>query len=298
MTLQQMKYFQAVCTYDGVSLAAQKLHVSQPTVSAAIRALEDEFRIRLFEKVGKNLQLTQAGAIFLSLCTGILADTNEALSTMQKLSGENRQVRMGIDPTLAAIILPSLYHTFTRLCPESLFYVEENETQMLVEKMDRKELELILIRDSRPAQDNYHRLHLGNWEYALCVSTRHPLAARDSVSLAELEGLPLIAFPMESPPYSLLNEEYAVAGQQPNVVYRSSQLSTIRRMIISNSMGHFTYRILAESWRDIHACSLEPPRFQSISLYWRKDTYLSADAQDLIYCLKKLRDTHSFRIDL
>jgi len=298
MTLLQMKYFQAVCTYDSVSLAAQKLHVSQPTISAAIRALEDEFRIRLFDKAGKKLQLTQAGVVFLSLCSGILTDTNEALETMQKMSGENRQVRLGADPTLAAIILPSLYQAFTRENPQSFLYVEENEPQLLMEKLEQKELELILIRDIRPPQDNCRRLHLGNWEYALCVSFKHPLAARDRVSLSELEGLPLIAFPLEVPPYSLPNELYASAGLQPNVVYRSSQLSTIRRMIISNSMGHFTYRMLAESWKNIHTCSLEPPCFQSVSLYWRRDAYLSSDAQSLIRCLKQLREDHSFHIHL
>jgi hypothetical protein len=69
-------------------------------------------------------------------------------------------------------------------------------------------------------------------------------------------------------------------------------------MIISNRIAHFTYRVLAESWHNTHVCTLEPSLFQSVSLYWHTDAYLSAGARDLIHCLKRLRDTDGFRIDL
>ena len=298
MTLLQMRYFQAVCIYDSVSIAADKLHVSQPTISTAIKALEEEFCIRLFDKVGKKLQLTEAGAVFLDLSNSILADAAEALNTMQRLSGENKQVRLGTDPTLAAIILPSLYKKYSDDYPKSSLYVEESEPQMLLEKIDRKEIDMLIMRDISLSQDKYYRLPLASWEYALCISQNHALANKENVSAEELEGLPLITFPLEVPPHSLPDEFFDAKGLRANIVYRSNQLSTIRRMIISNSMGHFTYRILAETWKNIHVCSLNPRNLQTISLYWRKDAYLSASGQGLIRCLQELCATDNFKTDL
>lgn len=298
MTLLQMQYFQAVCLYDSVSIAAERLHVSQPTISTAIKLLENEFGIQLFQKSGKKLQLTEAGSIFLNLCNSILADTTEALHTMQKLSGQNKQVRLGTEPTLAAVLLPSLYKKYGESFPDNDLYVEESETQLLIQRLNNKEIDIIMIRDVLSDHHKYHQLPLINMECVFCLSQKHPLSVRDSINVGELNNFPLIAFPSEVPPYSLPDDLFVSEGLQANIVYRSNQLATIRRMIINNSMGHFTYRNLAETWQGVHVCSLEPPNLQTISLYWRKDSYLSSGEHGLIRCLKELCNTDGYTTNL
>ena len=72
MTLNQLRYFKAVCQYDSVSRAAQRLNISQPSVSNAIKELETEFGVRLFNRQYRRISLTDAGLQLLALTESLL----------------------------------------------------------------------------------------------------------------------------------------------------------------------------------------------------------------------------------
>ena len=82
MTLDQLRYFQAVCKYNSVSRASENLNISQPSVSNAISKLEAEFGTMLFTRQNKRLTLTKEGATLLELANDLLLHTDHAMQTM------------------------------------------------------------------------------------------------------------------------------------------------------------------------------------------------------------------------
>lgn len=101
MTFSQIIYFQAVCKYQNVTLAANALFVSQPTISVAIRELEQEFNVRLFFRKNKQLILTKEGEYFLSQVNEILALRNNLNTNMRQFSDSHPVLRLGLTPILS-----------------------------------------------------------------------------------------------------------------------------------------------------------------------------------------------------
>ena len=100
MTLNQLRYFQAVCKYHSISKASAMLHVTQPAVSIAISNLEEEFGVTLFNRDNRLLEITDAGQVFLNLVNELLANVDAMYEKMQDLKSNNSLLRLSIVPWL------------------------------------------------------------------------------------------------------------------------------------------------------------------------------------------------------
>lgn len=295
MTLVQMKYFQAVCLYGSVTQAAIKLHISQPAVSTALKDLEQEFGVHLFIKDNRrSYQLTKAGEIFKSFCERTLSDVDHVSRIMQDISQQYQQVRLGITPMLAPLFMPHLYAKFKAYYPEDVLYIEEAEIQSLIERLDQKDLDIIVLRALPNFDAKYKRLSIANLEYAFCTSHTHRLAGKENVSPEDVANEPLACFSQEHAPFSLPEDFYERCGLQANVAYRTNQASTILSMIHSGTMSGFTYRILENQYPTLSFSSLCPPNYQEIALYWRKDNYILNNTQKVVRCFQELKKEKVF----
>ena len=93
MTLDQLRYFRAVCQCDSVSRAAEILNISQPSVSNAVLALEKEFGVALFERRRRKLILTKEGQQMLAMAEELLGRADDLQRTMQALGQEDKVLR-------------------------------------------------------------------------------------------------------------------------------------------------------------------------------------------------------------
>ena len=112
MTMIQLRYFTTVCRCKSVTQAAKELHVSQPSVSNSIRALEDELGIQLFYRIKLQMFLTQEGEIFLEKAVKILRDVDQLTQQMKDLRGTRKMVRVGISPMVSAMYFPEILLPF------------------------------------------------------------------------------------------------------------------------------------------------------------------------------------------
>ena len=96
MTLRQLQYFQQVCQWGGITAAAKKLHVSQPSITNSIKALEEEFNLLLFKREKKKLTLTFEGELFYVEATHVLQDVNDLTQKMKDLSRSRNQIKLAI----------------------------------------------------------------------------------------------------------------------------------------------------------------------------------------------------------
>ena len=93
MNLTQLKYFKAVCIYKTVSAAAEYLHISQPSLSNAIKEMEKEFGVSLFSRCHRGMVLTAEGKILFKMCDDVLERAEEMEKVMNDLGTERKRLR-------------------------------------------------------------------------------------------------------------------------------------------------------------------------------------------------------------
>ena len=119
MTLEQLRIFVAVAERQHVTRAAEALHLTQSAVSGAIHALEESFGIKLFHRVGRGIELGEAGREFLDEARGVLARADGALLRLAELGGLRRgTLRIHASQTIASYWLPRHLMAFRRAYPQ------------------------------------------------------------------------------------------------------------------------------------------------------------------------------------
>jgi DNA-binding transcriptional LysR family regulator len=143
---QQLAYFVAVADTRHFTRAAQELHVSQPSLSQQIRALEQELGSPLFSRARGNIALTDAGQALLPLARRILADADTARQEVLELAQLRRgRVRLGATPSLCTGLLPDVLRAFHDRHPGIRLLVEEGGSHDLVRELARGQLDLALV---------------------------------------------------------------------------------------------------------------------------------------------------------
>lgn len=287
MTFDQLRYFQAVCRYDGVSRAARALNISQPSISNAIRNLEREFGVILFDRQHKRLSLTKEGQQLRVLADGLLQQVEEVNQAMQAMGQRSKVLRLGVPPMIGSLILPVLYASpFGR---DRQLRIFENDSSGLKQLLADDQIDMAFIPHTGPIADlNSERLT--QLQNVCCVNRKHPLAGRDKVKLDELADEPLVLFKNSFFQTERILDAFAGCGCTPRVLLTTAQLSTVQKMIQSNMAVGFLFAFLAESSEELVGIPLDPPMTTQVSLVWKHSCQMSDDMRSLIQLVRDLRD--------
>ena len=216
MELRDMRYVTAIAEYGTMTKAAEKLHLSQSTLSLACHALEDELGVRLFQKHGRRLYLTEAGERFCAEADDILTKVRELHSHMEELATQQtKRVRIfsdAVDISSEAILL------YTSAFPDVHAEDIRSNTSDAAEALRSGSAELALTLADISDQQIQSELLLEEPMYVL-LSRESPLAARATLSLTELEGLPVITQPEGYATNMLARSFYKTAGIQPGPIH-------------------------------------------------------------------------------
>lgn len=223
MNLNQLYYLRAIARAKGLTRAAESLYVTQSSLSHSMAALEEELGIPLFYKDGRDILLTPYGREFLEYAQRALEELEQGVQVAQSRRSPARGlVRLETISDLAAQYVPR--------CIRQFGAVEENSeiTFALEEKPTRK-----IVRDF--AQ---HTVDIGFGSYfdepgfllhpvlreelVAVVSTGHPLASRDSVTLEELAGEKLVTYNQFSPTRSLILKMFEQKGLKPDLSFEAT----------------------------------------------------------------------------
>ena len=130
MKLQQLRFFQAACKHNSITKAARELHISQPSISAAIHSLEEEFSVKLIERKYQGFELTKEGQIFLNLVEGMIKHADKVEQKMLSISSSHEPIRIGVSPMAGITILPELYSSFLSRHTAIQLLTEESGTKL------------------------------------------------------------------------------------------------------------------------------------------------------------------------
>lgn len=292
MKLSHLEYFSAVCRLGSTTQAAAVLSISQPAISAAIRDLENEFGVLLFVREGKRLQITDAGKKLYDLSQDILSRTENAVQVMNDLARNRNRLSLGITPMLACLFLPNLFETFCREYPEVRFSVFEGGRQHLFQKLDARELHMVICSRNRELDDGYRKMRLMELRLGICLHRDHPLAKKDRVSFHDLRDEPLAGFSLGFHQNQFIERKFAETGSSPRIIFRTSQISTMWEMVSHGLVSCFMYTALSRHRPDLRFLPLDTDddtfNTTPINLYWRKDDFLYRDMENLIQCIKAM----------
>ena len=186
MTLNELKYIVAVARERHFGRAAEACHVSQPTLSVAVRKLEDELGVSLFERRKGDVSLTAIGEQVVSQAQRVL----EEAGNIREIAEQGRDqlagpLRLGAIYTIGPYVLPYLIPQLADAAPRMPLIVEENYTSILCEKLTQGELDLILI--SLPFDEPGIRIQpLYEEPFVLLIPSSHPFNQQEAVSVQEL----------------------------------------------------------------------------------------------------------------
>lgn len=146
MQFQQLLYFVAVAETRHFTRAAEQVHVSQPSLSQQVRALEKELGAELFSRARGNIALTDAGEALLPLARRILADADTARIEVQELAQLRRgRIRLGATPSVCTGLLPEVLRAFHDRHPGIQLLLEEGGSHDLVRELARGALDLAIV---------------------------------------------------------------------------------------------------------------------------------------------------------
>lgn len=146
MQFQQLLYFVAVAETRHFTRAAEQVHVSQPSLSQQVRALERELGAELFSRARGNIALTDAGEALLPLARRILADADTARIEVQELAQLRRgRIRLGATPSVCTGLLPEVLRAFHDRHPGIQLLLEESGSHDLVRELARGALDLAVV---------------------------------------------------------------------------------------------------------------------------------------------------------
>ncbi len=194
---QQLTYFVAVAETRHFTRAAEAVHVSQPSLSQQIRALETELGADLFSRARGNITLTDAGEALLPLARRILADAETARQEVQEVvSLRSGRVRLGATPSLCTGLLPDVLRAFHDRHPGVRLLLEEGGSHDLVRQLARGALDLALVVLPLPAASPaLTTVELLREDLVVVSAATEPPPGRGgSIRVADLEGAPLVMF--------------------------------------------------------------------------------------------------------
>lgn len=287
MTLIQLKYFCAACRCHSLTGAANELFVTQPAISLAIKELENEFGIILFNRQNNKLTLTTDGARFYEKANYILQYCNDVQLQMNNHGKPSRALRVGIPPILSSIFFPDMLDAYLKEFPNANITLEEYGSVRAGNMVLEDELDMALINMEMYNIDRLDSEVLLKDQLVFCVSPQHPLAEKECISTTDIEGQNILLFNRDSVQNNLLKSRFDINNVHPNIIMQGSQLYTIINFLRNGNYGSFLFESITSKLPDLKGIPLSPPLHTDIGIVWKKGRYISAQMQDFIYFAKK-----------
>ncbi|NER79342.1 MAG: LysR family transcriptional regulator [Leptolyngbya sp. SIO1D8] len=236
MDLYQVRYFLAIAETGNFSRAAERLYLSQPSLSTGIKKLEQELGVSLFERGGRRTVLTTAGRSFLEKATIIMEQYQSALHDLKGFQ-DQPTLQVGVLSSMRVAELAALVSTFQHHHPTVTIELHDGTLETLQDELEQGNIDVALtvlsmranadasMRDTSQTSSILFRQPL--W---LAVPQNHAFAQRASVRLAELDGLPLI----DRVNCEFFQQECQILAEAnvcPRVVYRASHEEWVMSLV-------------------------------------------------------------------
>ena len=278
--LRHLRYFLAVAETAHFTRAAEKLHVTQPTLSHQIRELEGQLNLQLFDRAGRRVKLTAAGETLLPHARKVVRELEAAQTALDELHGLKRGLlRVGIVQTVNACVIPDIVARFS--AAHAGIHIECGEMAVADIEADLEAGKLDLgISFMPPMRKSLTGEKLFTEELVAVVAADHALATRRQLRMRDLAHEPLALLAPKYCTRQLIDSAFAEASIKPDVRVEmnavASILSTVRRTKLVSLLPSLA---LCQRDEDLKALRLtHPTPRRAIGLLWLQSTERRAAA--------------------
>ncbi|RYD06237.1 hypothetical protein N752_04930 [Desulforamulus aquiferis] len=234
MGLYQFQVFKMVADKKSFSGAAQALFISQPAVSLQIKTLENHFGTRLFHRDKQQVTITETGRILYHYVDNILSLIDQAHKDISKFVGSVQgPLALGASFTLGEYVIPKILGAFHKEFPQVKAVLQITNTDHIVNLVLKHEVDLGLVENFVQNEDLNIRPFL-NDELIVAISSRHPLAHKQSISVQELLTLPLVLREKGSGTRKIAEERLAEEGfylEPNNIVMELGSTEAVKEAV-------------------------------------------------------------------
>ncbi len=287
-TLRQLQLFVAAAEQESVSGAARMISISQSAVTEAIRALEDDLGVTLFERQARGLQITHRGSAFLRHARQIMSDVATARGAFQDASEEvTGRLSLGVTSLVAGYVLSDILSRFRRAWPQVELSAIEDSGDYLQHLLIGGELDVaVLLTSSIRDRTAMHVESLLVSPYRLWLPLGHPLAEAEAIELDQLAGEPLILLTVDEIEEST-RRLMAALSLKPDIAFRTRSVEAVRSLVATGAGVAILPSLVYRPWSlegdriEIRDVSGDLPTVQ-VGLCWRKGAPLSTVARAFI----------------
>ncbi|EHJ08950.1 cidABC operon transcriptional activator CidR [Staphylococcus simiae] len=289
MDIKHMKYFIEVVKQGGMTNASKSLYIAQPTISKAIKDIENEMATPLFDRSKRHLILTDAGQIFYDKSKEIVALYDNLPVEMDRLYGlETGHINMGMSAVMNMKTIINILGAFHQLYPHVTYNLIENGGKTIEQQILNDEVDIGVT--TLPVDHHiFDYTSLDKEDLRLIVSRSHKLAQYESVKMEDLAGEDFILFNEDFYLNDKIIENAKNVGFIPNMVAQISQWHVIEDLV-TNELGIsiLPTAISQQLNENVKLLRIEDAHVHwELGVVWKKDKQLSHATTKWIEFLKQ-----------
>jgi len=293
MNIRDLKYLVALADHQHFGKAAKICFVSQPALSMQIKKLEEILDIKLLERTNKSILFTESGLRIAELARDILNQVEE-VHDIAKLAKDpySGELKIGIFPTLAPYLLPLIMPALSKKFPKLSFYLIEEQTTSLIEKLKIGNLHAAFL--AIPIiERSFTASLLFDEEFMLATPYNHSLAKLKTVRQQDLDNKNLLLLEeghcMREQALALCHKLNANETQN----FRATSLETLRHMVAAGVGMTLMPKLACDVSNSISYIPFSTPKpVRTIGLAWRSSTAKNALLEEVANYVRKIMEKH------
>ena len=293
MELHHLRYFEAVARHGHVTRAARELLIAQPSLSKQIQVLETELGVKLFNRVGRRIELSDAGHVLLPYARRILHDVQHARAALQQIGDLQRgHVALGASPTVGTHLLPQALAEFTRQYPGIELELHQEGVARLVQLLEEGGVQLAVVSLALVGQHSkLECAALFSEELVLAVAHDHPLAQRGAVRAGDVAGERFILYPTGYELRTLTLHLCQAGGFEPRIAIDGAEMDSVLRFAAAGLGIALVPRLALEGTQGLAAVRVEDVSLtRTLGIVWHGERQLSPAARAVQqFLLERLR---------
>lgn len=286
LTIRQIQYFVSTAETGKIADAAAALNISQSAITIAIRQLENDLGVTLFNRRSDGMALTYAGKDFLRHCYDILTSVNSAMNIRHWDNELSGSIHLAATYTVMAYYLPTRFQAFCSRYPSIRIHLHELSRPEIEAGLLDGSLDLAVLLSSNVQNEHIYIQPLHNSRRTLWLPNNHPLSRKNRVSLADIEHEPYIMLTFDEADKAALLY-WQSQRKRANILLETMSIETVRNMVGNGSgiaiLSDMVYRPWTLDRRRINRIPLSPePPAMKLGLAWAQ--HRSQTAIEKLFC--------------
>ncbi|NOX35457.1 MAG: LysR family transcriptional regulator [Deltaproteobacteria bacterium] len=292
INLNQLRAFYYVAKHDSFTIAAEKLFISQPAVTAQVKLFEKSYDIKLFKKQGRKLYLTHVGKILFEKAGYIFNTENELDNILTQIKQLNHGLlEIGCTKAYARHIMPSIITVFHRTYPNIKVILEEGSSMTMINSLRDFKNEVVVVAQMEVSDSRIEFIPFSQEEIVIILPVNHPLALKKELEFNDIVKEPVILKGEGSGTRKKILDLYKKHGARPNVFMESNNTGFIIDLVErGEGISFLVQPAIAQKVKEkkLALRKLTNTRiFLDVSLGYSKNTPLSPAAKAFYEVVKK-----------